>query len=309
MLDPVHQQFANSVLRVGHGLAFDPRCDPSLCDPFDPTAPTGACMASCANLFMPRLLDGQSVPRGAGDACVGKTLLACYATLDWDLGASAPAHVTLPTGQRLVVMPGKDGALYLLDEDHLGTLYDRAPIMDGCGEGRGTCTADWAGTIATKPAVTTVGGATLVLVPTFVFDDAHPAGLQALEIAADADGTPRFVPRWQVPSFAGAGAAAAARAAFRRPPSGVTVVDVGGETYALVVDVRAPGQQGTLYWVRVRDGAVLQTLTLHGPGQRFAPALVANGAVYLSSCQHTGAPNYNEGPSSIEAFRIVTPGG
>jgi hypothetical protein len=267
-------------------------------------------MASCANLFMPRLLNGQSVPRGAGDACVGKTLLQCYAALDWDLGASAPARVTLPAGQRLVVMPGKDGAVYLFDEDHLGTLYDRAPIMDGCGEGDDTCTADWAGTIVTKPAVATVDGATLALVPTFVFDTTHPAGLQALEIAVDVDGTPRFNPRWQAPSFGSDGTGnAAARAAFRRPPSGVTVTNIGGDTYALVVDTGAPGQQGTLYWIRVRDGAILQTLTMHGPGQRYAPPLLANGNVYLPSCEHTGTPNYNEGPSSLEAFRIVTSAG
>ena len=29
MLDPMHQQFANGVLRVGRGLAFDAGCDPS----------------------------------------------------------------------------------------------------------------------------------------------------------------------------------------------------------------------------------------------------------------------------------------
>jgi hypothetical protein len=307
MLDPMHQQFANGVLRVGHGLAFDPGCDPSLCDPFDPTAPTGACMGSCANLFMPRLLDGQPVPRGANDACVGKTLLECYAALDWDLGASAPARFTLPGGQRLALIPGKDGAVYLFDADHLGTLYDRAAIMDGCGEGGASCAADWAGTIATKPVVVTVDGARLALVPTFVFDDTHPAGLQALEIAVDVDGTPRFIPRWQVPSFDGN--ASAARTAFRQPPSGVTVIDIAGEPYALVVDVGAPGQHGTLYLVRVRDGAVLQTISLQGPGQRYAPPLFAYGNVYLSSCQHMGTPNYNEGPSSVEAFRIVAPQG
>ena len=88
----------------------------------------------------------------------------------------------------------------LIDADHMGTLYDRAPIMAGCGEGGGTCAATWAGTIVARPEIVTVDGAVLVLLPTFVMDNAHPAGLQALEITM-AGGTPHLTPRWQAPRF------------------------------------------------------------------------------------------------------------
>ncbi len=87
LLDPTRGSYANAVLRVGRGLAFAPGCDATLCDGFDPSAPTDACAASCDHLFIPRLPAGQEVPRGANDACVGLTLFQCYAALDWDLGA------------------------------------------------------------------------------------------------------------------------------------------------------------------------------------------------------------------------------
>jgi hypothetical protein len=300
MLDPAHGQYANAVLATGHGLGFDPQCDQVLCDPFDSTSPADACAQSCANLAMPRLLPGQAVPNGAGGACAGKTLLQCYATLDWDLGASAPAFAALPDGTRVIVQPGKDGAVYLFDADHLGTLYDRAPIMDGCGEGGGSCSADWAGTIVTKPLITAVDGAVLALVPTFVFDDAHRAGLQALEIATGDDGRPHLTPRWQAPSFSDP----ASLTAFRRHAGGVAVADVGGEPYAAVVDTAPAGGHGTLYWVRVRDGQIVQRVTLGGPGQRFAPPLIQGGVVYVPSCDHTGSPTFDEGPSHLEALAI-----
>ncbi|HTB56717.1 MAG TPA: hypothetical protein VLC06_02540 [Polyangia bacterium] len=297
LTDPTRGSYANSVLRLGRGLSFTTGCDPTLCADFDPTAPTDACAASCDRLFIPRLPAGQSVPRGANDGCVGRTLFQCYATFDWDLGANAPAAVALPGGPNVIIQPGKDGAVYLIDADHLGTLYDRAPIMAGCGEGGGTCSATWAGTIVTKPAVTTVGGATLALVPTFVSDNFHPAGLQALELDTTGE-TPRFLPRWQAPAADDPDAVAS----FRAPPSGVTVVEVAGEPYAALADASPPA--GSLYWVRVRDGAVLQKLALAGGGQRFAQPLAANGVLYVPSCQRTGTPSFEEGPSTLEAFRI-----
>ncbi len=300
LLDPLHGQFANSVLRVGRGLGFDAGCDPMLCAGYDPDAPGDACAASCANLFIPRLPAGQTLPLGTNNVCVGRTLFQCYATFDWDLGADAPTAVALPGGPNVIVQAGKDGAVYLVDADHLGTLYDRAPIMPGCGEGGGTCTATWAGTIVTKPAITSVGGATLALVPTFVFDDVHAAGLQAVEIRND-DGGPHLVPRWQAPSFDSAESVTA----FRRHASGVSVTTVAGEVYAAVVDTAPPGGAGQLYWVRVRDGVIVQRVALNGPGQRFAPPLITDDAVYLSSCFHTAAPSFNEGPGQIEAFTIL----
>ncbi|HEY4394979.1 MAG TPA: hypothetical protein VGP64_13000 [Polyangia bacterium] len=299
LLDPTRGSYANAVLRVGRGLRFAPGCDATLCDGWNPTAPTDACAASCDDLFIPRLPAGQEVPRGANDACVGRTLFQCYATFDWDLGASAPTHAALPGGPDVIVQPGKDGAVYLIDAQHLGTLYDRAPIMPGCGEGGGTCAATWAGTIVAKPAIATVDGAVLALIPTFVDDDRHPAGLQALAI--DTSGpTPRLAPRWQAP----ASGDPAALSGFRLPPGGVTVVEVNGEPYAALADTGSPS--GSLYWLRVRDGAIVDKLALAGGGQRFAAPLAAGGVLYVPSCQHTGTPSFEEGPSALEAFAIGT---
>jgi hypothetical protein len=289
------------VLRVGHGLIADAQCDPALCEGYDPAAPGDACAASCSNLFIPRLPAGQTIPLGTGNACIGRTLLQCYAALDWDLGASSPAFVALPGGPRVILQPGKDGALYLFDADHLGKLYDRAQIMSACGEGGGSCRADWAGTIVTKPLVTIEGGVAVALVPTFVFDDVHPAGLQAVEIRNDG-GQPHLVPRWQAPAFSSADSVTA----FRQHAGGVSVANVAGESYAAVVDV-VPTGGGHLYWVRVSDGQIIQRAALQGPGQRYAPPLVTGDAVYLSSCFHTASPSYNEGPSQLEAFTIVPP--
>ena len=297
LLDPTRASFANSVLRVGRGLAFDAACDPMVCEGFDPTAPTDACAQSCGRLFIPRLPAAELEPRGPNDACVGLTLFQCWAALDYDLGADAPAYAALPGGPNVIVQPGKDGAVYLIDADHLGTLYDRAPIMPGCGEGGGTCLASWAGTIVTKPALAVVGGATVALVPTFVMDDTHPAGLQALQIDTQA-GTPRLRPLWQAP----AAGDPAALSGFRSAPGSVAVVEAGGQPFATFVDPSTT--PAALYWVRVSDGAVIQRLALAHGGERYARPLAAHGVLYVPSCDRTGTPSFDEGPSVLEAFRI-----
>ena len=100
LLDPTRGSYANAVLRVGRGLAFAPGCDATLCDGFDPTAPTDACAASCDDLFIPRLPPGQELPHGANDACVGLTLFQCYASFDWDLAPAPPRTPRSPAAPR-----------------------------------------------------------------------------------------------------------------------------------------------------------------------------------------------------------------
>jgi hypothetical protein len=303
LLDPTRASFANAVLRVGRGLAFDPGCDGALCAGFDPTSPGDACAASCQRLFIPRLPAGQLGPAGPAGDCADATLLSCYAKHDWDLGASSPVVVDLPAAgnapARALLQPGKDGALYLADADRLGTLYDRAPLMPSCAEDGGTCTATWAGTIVTGPALATVDGETLALVPTFISDDRHPAGLKAVTI--DVTGAaPVLRPRWQAPPADDP----ASLSGFRSAPGAVTVVEAGGELYAAFTD---PGvSPAMLYWVRVRDGAVLQRVPLAGGGQRYAAPLAQDGILYVPSCARTGTPTFDEGPSVLEAFTIGT---
>jgi hypothetical protein len=201
------------------------------------------------------------------------------------------------------VQPGKDGSVYLIDAHHLGTLYDRAELMAGCGEGGGTCAATWAGTIVAQPTIVNLtDGVVLALVPTFVEDDAHPAGLQALEISM-AGGMPHLIPRWQAPSFA----TPESIRAFRHHAGGVTVVDVAREPFAAVVETAPPGQSGNLFWIRVRDGVIVGKLRLSGSGQRFSRPLALDGMLYVPSCEHTDTPDFNEGPSHLEAFSISQP--
>ncbi|HEX5865145.1 MAG TPA: hypothetical protein VF014_12975, partial [Casimicrobiaceae bacterium] len=67
-LDVPRGDFANTLLRVGPGLVFDPGCDAS-CDVFDEDEPATACLESCRNLFVPRLMPGQSPIRPESGAC------------------------------------------------------------------------------------------------------------------------------------------------------------------------------------------------------------------------------------------------
>ena len=63
-----------------------------------------------------------------------------------------------------------------------------------CGATGDDCIEDQGrGMIVTQPAVTEAGGTPVVVVPTFNFDQTHPAGLVALKIVLK-EGTPRFEP-------------------------------------------------------------------------------------------------------------------
>ena len=293
-LDPTNGAYANTILRTGRGLAFDPACDPTACAGWDESDASLACEQSCANLFVPRLRPGDPVPHPPGGLCDGKSFFECYAVLDWDLGASSPARVSIPGGPDVLVVPAKDGGLYLADATHLGTLYDRRQLAAVCGSDGSTCAHNWAGMMVTEPAVTELDGMPVVLVPTFEYDPIHPAGLVALAIVMDG-GAPAFRPLWQAPD---AGSDEAVRA-FREHEGRVAIATVGGEPTAFLVDVHGGGN-GVLYAIRVRDGAIVQRQTLAGPGQRYVEPLVLGDRLYLSSCEGDG------GPGHVEAFTLAS---
>ena len=293
-LDLGRRDYANTLMRTGRGLAFDPGCDATACAGFDVHDPSAACVESCENLFIPRLRAGDAPLRPASGNCDGLSLFDCYARIDWDLGASSPARIEVPGGPTVVALPAKDGGLYLFDAAHFGRLYDRAQIADLCGTPTDTCTAEWAGMMITEPAVTEVDGVPVVLVATHMFDVSHPSGVVALRVVMR-DGAPRLEPFWTAPERG----TDEALLRFRRQPSRIALVPIDGVEHAVVIDVGLRDDPGVLYLVRVRDGAVVSRTPLDGNGQRYAMPLVDGARVWVSSCEAPG-----EGAGHLEAFDI-----
>jgi hypothetical protein len=288
-LDLPRRDYANSVLRTRRGLAFDPGC--TACAEFDPIDPAAECMSSCADLFIPRLLPGDPPFDPPDGRCDGKTFFECYAALDWDLGANSPARVAVPGGPDVLVVPAKDGGVYLVDAEHLGTLHDRIQLTTVCGANGGTCTANWAGTMVTVPAVTTLDGAPVVVIPTFIFDDTNPAGLVALSISRDASSIPRFAKLWEAPPF---GSAEATRR-FRGHVGRVALITIAGEEHAALVDPGPEGStDGLLYLVRIRDGAITTRAPLAGPGRKYNLPAVQGSTLFISSCESEATTSHLE---------------
>jgi hypothetical protein len=291
-LDLGRDDYANSILRTGRGLAFDPRCDPTACAAFDPLEPAPTCMESCADLFIPRLLPGDPPFDAPDGRCDGKTFFECYALLDWDLGANSPVRVAVPGGADVVVIPAKDGGVYLIDADHLGTLHDRIQLTTICGANGGVCTANWAGTMVTVPAVTTVDGVPTVVVPTFIFDASNPAGLVGLQIVRDDDGVPRWRKHWEAPAFSSGEAVER----FREHVGRVAWVTADGVEYAALVDPGPDGsREGLLYLVRASDGAIADRGLLDGPGRKYTLPSVDGQTVVVASCASEAGPSHLEG--------------
>ena len=226
------------MLRLSKGLNFDPACDAAACANFDPLSPSEQCMASCKNLAIPRLLPNDPPVRDISGRCDGRPFLECLALHDWDLGANGPNKTLLPSGQEVIVQPGKEGGLYMFDAQHMGILYDRAQIVDTCGVVGDECLGDmWLGTIRNYPEILAVNGRTIVIVPTFMPNRSQPAGVVATEIV-DTPGAPEFVPFWQAHRFDSPDA----HRRFRRPPSHLAVSTsppVAGSSVAPARSVKA----------------------------------------------------------------------
>jgi hypothetical protein len=293
-LDLRRGDFANSLLRLRPGLAFDPGCDPSACADFDPDAPAEACTSSCRDLFVPRLLAGQAFAPESG-VCEGLGLFECWQRLDY-IGGSTPERVRIGTRSGYVY-PAKDGAVYLIDRERLGALHDRRQLVDVCGTKTDPCAMDWAGMIVTQPAVVRAGpGPTgpdgdedLVLVPTFMPDRTHPAGVVALRVVAAE--RPRLEPAWTWPPFS----APEAITRFRKHPSRIVISKVDRTDVAWLVE---PGGPGRLIALSAKSGALLADVPLAGPGYRFVKPLVDGDRIYVPSCAT------ERGPGTIEIHRF-----
>ncbi len=301
-LDLNRHDYANTMMRVRPGLTFDPACDASSCmsDGGEGGPPDVSCMQSCDDLFVPHVPDGGPVaPRDP--ECVGLDFWDCYAAQDWDLGADGPTRITLKNGLEIVLLPAKDGGIYLVDAHHLGTLYDRMQLAEACGSNVGDpCTADWAGMMVTKAEVIWDGTdpSPIVVVPTFEFDHTHPAGVVGLRIVTSTDGTPHFERAWQAPLPTDS----AAQAAFRRQPTLARIEDNATEgAIVWIVDITSSlaGGHGLLFQIRASDGAILSETPLAGNGQRYARPLFFDHRVYAVSC---GSDN---GPGQLEGYSVT----
>jgi hypothetical protein len=293
VLDPMRRDYGHTLMRVrGPGLAFDDGCDPAACSVWDVDAPSPDCMQSCQNLFIPRFPDGVSMLDVK--SCEGLSFFGCYTSLDWDLGADSPAVVDVPDGPRVVLMPAKDGSLYLADFEKLGTLYDRAQLANTCGSHGGSCKMNYTGMMMTRPETTTIDGQLLAVVSTFESDKTNPAGLVGVRVTLH-DGTPALERAWEAPRFDSDEAVSA----FRTRPSRVRLFDWHGEMHAAVVDVSASDSPGTLYIVRVADGKIRARQKLQGKGQRFAQPLAVGGRIFVNSCV-----DGNAGPGRLESYRV-----
>jgi len=276
-IDLDRHDYANTIMRIKPGLKFDAGCDAKLCANFNPINPDKACMASCKNLFIPRLQEGDAPLRPAEGECDNKSFWECLARMDYDLGGSAPVKVDLDNGHSVLVQPGKEGGVYLIDADHLGTQYDRLQIVDVCGTKADPCISPWMGMIVTQPVLTFIDENPVVVIPTFVHDKTHPAGLVALKIVLEA-GQPKFKRFWQFPDPSSSEAVQN----FRYHTS-LPVISKPGKNGDAIVWVVDTGNPGTLYGVRIKDGVLVAKQALKGTGRHDSTPLIHGNNLYIAS--------------------------
>jgi hypothetical protein len=291
-VDLARRDYANAVMRLKPGLQFDPGCNARLCANFNPGNPSPDCIASCKNLFIPRLPDNSAPLRPHGGECDDKTFWECLARMDYDLGSSAPIKAALQNGASVLVQPAKDGGVYLIDADHLGRQYDRLQIVDLCGTLDDGCAAPWRGMIVTQPVMAYIDRTPVVVIATFVSDKTHPAGLVALKIVLE-NGRPQFRRLWQFPDPK----TPEAMQAFRSHPSLPVIASSGkkGEPYVWVVDIE---RHGVIYGVRLKDGALAAKGVMQGTGRPLSVPIIHDNKLYIAS-DEPGTSKF-----MMEAYRI-----
>lgn len=293
-LDPTQQNYANTLMRFeGPGLEFDPACDMAACEDFDPDEPSRECIESCQDLFIPRLPEGTPAFRPESGACDGLTLFQCWEKLDY-IGGSTPVLVELDGGPSVLAYPTKDGSVFLVDYEHLGTLHDRSQLVSVCGTEDERCRWDWAGMIVTQPAQTTLDGKPLLIVPTFMPDATHPAGIVGLQVTNE-EGVPGLEVAWQAPNFSSAEAVERFREHTSRPA--LQTLSNGVEVVWVAEALRSQ-PAGRLIGVRTWDGEIIEDRALAFSGNRFTLPLVVEDRIYVPSC------NAARDWSVVEGYRI-----
>ncbi len=290
--------YANTLMRLQPGLDFDPECDATLCENYDEVNPSRECQASCQNLFIPRLAPGEAPLRPESGECDDLTFTECYRLLDADLGASAPVRVELPSGRIVFVQPGKDGALYLVDGEHFGTMIQRLQVMDFCGTPEDTCRANWLGMFVTHPALAEVDGVPVVILASNMADSTHPSGISAVRVVEEGENVSLDI-LWQVPPFD----SVEATNTFRHHPGRPVVFEHEGVQYVFVVETRrgaGADAPGVLWGVRVDTGEVIAQEELNDAGQRWSLPLLVGERLYVGVCDARA-----DEVGHLEAFSLV----
>jgi hypothetical protein len=291
LLNLRRKAYAQSMLRLRPGLKFEPICDEERCRNINPRDPPDACLTTCKDLFVPRLLPTDPPLRPIDGSCDGMTFLQCLQAKDWDFGSTSPVRVELPNGTAVFVTAGKAGDLYLVDADTLGIMYDRKQVVDLCGAVEDPCSDSNEGLIINEPRIGWLDGSAVVVIATHNPDHSHAAGVIAYRIKIETN-QPRLEKLWQVPDPS----TLEAKRWFRAPPTRPVIGDFEGEPVAWVAD---NGPEGRVLGVRLRDGKILANVRTAGWPMRNAKPVFYQNVIYLP----TAVPNH-ENLTWIEAYRI-----
>jgi hypothetical protein len=291
-LDLDRDDYANTLMKVEPGLEFDPMCDPQACADFDPDQPSDACIQSCQNLWIPRILEGQQPPDPADGRCDGLTLFECWQNLDY-IGGSTPVRVDYE-GTPLLIYPTKDGHAYLVNNDHLGTMHDRHKMVETCGTEDDPCRHSWAGMSVTQPLVADTADGQTIMIPTFMPDQTHPAGIVAVGLTGGGE-DPKLERLWEFPSFDTEDAVNR----FRAHPSRMSL-SPDGEWAWVVESHQNGGETARLIALEVETGEAVFDKKMNGSGNRYTVPLIDDDRIYVPTCDSDGGPSYIEGYQLVE---------
>jgi hypothetical protein len=148
--------------------------------------------------------------------------------------------------------------------------------------------------IVTQPELVWLDERPILLVPTFMPDKTHAAGVVALEVAMEG-GVPKLKPFWRWPTTDSAESVER----FRRHPSRTRIEPLpSGEEVAWIVETRRGGETGKLLGLHAASGTLLVEADMVGPGQRFSQPLLIGDKLYVNSCDS------DEGESRLVGFAV-----
>ena len=172
----------------------------------------------------------------------------------------------------------------------MGVLYDRKQAADLCGTVSDPCQAPYEGSMITQPVLEWVDGTPVVVIPTFMFDETHPAGLVAFKVI-EKDGVPTLEQFWTAPRRGSEDAVKM----FRTPPTRAVIADYQGEAIVWVADA-AP--EGPVVGVKLRDGSILARAKTAGAPMLHSKPFVLNDVLYIQTELRGG------GGAWLEAYSI-----